>query len=115
MRILFLALGIALSLLLPVSTFALSMRTSWYQRGTITASGTRFDPDDPTIAAHKTLPFGTVLKVTNPKNGKTLRVVVKDRGPFIKGRSLDLTRAAAKILGFFTEGVAILEVHILKK
>ena len=54
---------------------------------------------DKLTAAHKTLPFGTRLRVTNPKNGKSVVVVVNDRGPFVEGRELDLSRAAAFEIG----------------
>jgi rare lipoprotein A len=57
-------------------------------------------------AAHRTLPFGTKLKVTNQKNGASVVVRINDRGPFIKGRVLDLSKAAAKELGFVSTGVA---------
>lgn len=56
-------------------------------------------------AAHRSLPFGTKLKVTNQKNGKTVVVRINDRGPFVRGRVLDLSRAAAKQLGFVSSGV----------
>ncbi len=57
-------------------------------------------------AAHRTLPFGTKLKVTNKRNGKSVIVRINDRGPFIKGRVIDLSKAAAKKLGFIDKGVA---------
>ena len=63
------------------------------------------DPSELT-AAHRTLPFGTKLKVTNQKNGKTVIVRINDRGPFIKGRVIDLSKAAANKLGFISSGVA---------
>lgn len=62
------------------------------------------DPSELT-AAHRTLPFGTKLKVTNQKNGKTVIVRINDRGPFIKGRVIDLSKAAANRLGFVGSGV----------
>ena len=62
------------------------------------------DPSELT-AAHRTLPFGTKLKVTNQKNGKTVIVRINDRGPFIKGRVIDLSKAAANRLGFVSSGV----------
>jgi rare lipoprotein A len=55
-------------------------------------------------AAHRTLPFGTRLKVTNKKNGKSVVVRINDRGPFVKGRVLDLSKAAANELGFIRSG-----------
>ena len=77
---------------------------SWYALYSKTASGERMNPAQLT-AAHRTLPFGTKLKVTNQKNGKTVIVRINDRGPFIKGRVIDLSRAAAKTLGFVGSGV----------
>ncbi|MBK8456142.1 MAG: septal ring lytic transglycosylase RlpA family protein [Phyllobacteriaceae bacterium] len=78
-------------------------RASWYALHSRTASGERMKPDGLT-AAHRTLPLGTRLKVTNKRNGKSVIVRVNDRGPFIKGRVLDLSRGAARQLGFFKAG-----------
>jgi rare lipoprotein A len=64
-----------------------------------TASGERASPHKLT-AAHKSLPFGTHVRVTNKRNGKSVTVRINDRGPFIKGRVIDVTPAAAKALGF---------------
>ena len=80
--------------------------------GKKTASGERLNPNKFT-AAHKTYPFGTILKVTNPSNGKVVEVKVNDRGPFIKGCDLDLTYAAAKELGIIKKGTAVVEVEKL--
>lgn len=80
---------------------------SWYGpkfHGRRTASGTKFNMYD-YIAAHRTLPFGTILLVKNLKNGKTVKVKVLDRGPFVRGRHLDLSYGAAKKLGMFKDGV----------
>lgn len=68
---------------------------SYYHEGKHTASGERFNPRGYT-AAHRTLPFGTILTVTNPYNGKSVDIRINDRGPFIRGRSLDLSLAAAR-------------------
>lgn len=87
-----------------------TMTTSWYESGHTTASGRHFNPNDPTIAAHKTLRFGTHLLLKNPTNGRTLCVDIQDRGPFIKGRELDVTRAGAQRLGFGQSGVVELAV-----
>jgi len=64
-----------------------------------TASGERLDPKALT-AAHRTLPFGSKVRVTNRKNGRTVVVRINDRGPFVRGRVIDVTPAAAKALGF---------------
>ena len=67
--------------------------------GSKTASGQRANPRGMT-AAHKTLPFGTMVRVTNKRNGKSVVVRINDRGPFIRGRVIDLTPAAAGVIGF---------------
>ncbi|MDO5652745.1 MAG: septal ring lytic transglycosylase RlpA family protein [Brachymonas sp.] len=75
---------------------------SWYGPGfhnRLTANGERYNMDALT-AAHRTLPFGTMVLVKNAANGKTVTVRINDRGPFIKGRIIDLSRAAARQLGF---------------
>lgn len=78
--------------------------------GRQTASGERFDMYDLT-AAHKTLPFGTYLKVTNLKNNKSVIVKVNDRGPYAKGRILDLSKAAAKKIDMIADGVANVKIE----
>ncbi len=80
-------------------------RASWYALYSKTASGERMNPSAMT-AAHRSLPFGTKIAVTNKNNGKTVVVRVNDRGPFIKGRVLDLSKAAAQKLGFVGAGHA---------
>jgi rare lipoprotein A len=69
-------------------------------RWTKTANGERVNPGAMT-AAHRTLPFGTRVEVTNNKNGRKAIVRISDRGPFMKGRIIDVTPAAARALGFF--------------
>ena len=97
------ALIVALSA--SASAFAASGcgTASWYALTSKTASGERMNPAKLT-AAHKTLPFGTKLKVTNPKNGKSVVVRINDRGPFIRGRVLDLSKAAAQRIGIISRG-----------
>jgi rare lipoprotein A len=73
--------------------------TSFYWEGKHTASGEKFDPDRRFAAAHRTLPFGTRLMITNPRTGKSVIVTVNDRGPYAKGVTLDLTRSAALAIG----------------
>ncbi|SCL59655.1 rare lipoprotein A [Micromonospora citrea] len=70
-----------------------SCGASFYSEGQLTANGEYFDPSELT-AAHKTLPFDTKVRVTNPATGKSVTVRINDRGPFIEGRCLDLSRAA---------------------
>ncbi len=74
------------------------IRASYYCSGSWTASGEHFNPSGFT-AAHRSLPFGTRLAVTNPANGRTVVVRINDRGPFVRGVSLDLARGAAFALG----------------
>ena len=79
-------------------------------RGEPTANGERANPGGLT-AAHKTLPFGTRVQVTNVKNGRSVVVRINDRGPFIRGRVIDLTPAGARVLGF--SGLAPVKLDIL--
>jgi rare lipoprotein A len=88
------------------------MTASWYGpgfHGRTTANGEVYDMHSLT-AAHKSLKFGTLLKVTNPKNDSSVIVRINDRGPFIRGRQLDLSKEAAKQLDFIHHGVVKLEV-----
>ena len=78
-------------------------RASWYALTSKTASGERMNPSAMT-AAHRSLPFGTKVKVVNKKNGKSIVVRINDRGPFIKGRIIDLSKGAAQKLGFIRSG-----------
>ena len=78
-----------------------------------TASGDRFNQLAMT-AAHKKLPFGTILLVTNLENGKSVRVKVNDRGPFIKGRIIDLTRASFAKIGNTDQGVISVKIEAVK-
>jgi rare lipoprotein A len=89
------------------------MRVSWYGEkfnGRKTASGELFNQNLLT-AAHKTMDFGTLLKVTNPENGKSVIVKINDRGPYIFGRSLDVSKRAAIELGISERGTAKLKVE----
>lgn len=89
------------------------MVASWYGprfHGRLTANGEIFDQLAYT-AAHKKLRFGTLLKLTNPVNNKTVIVRINDRGPYINGRELDLSKAAANALGMTNKGVAKLNVE----
>ncbi len=72
--------------------------------GRTTASGTRFD-NRAFICAHRTLPFGTQVRVVNLENGRSVIVTVVDRGPFVKGRIVDVSAAAARKLGMLDKGV----------
>jgi rare lipoprotein A (peptidoglycan hydrolase) len=88
-------------------------RVSWYghwHQGKQTASGERYNMYQMT-AAHRTLPLGTIVRVTNPANGKSVKVRINDRGPYVKGRVLDLSAAAAKALGISHQGTAKLQIE----
>lgn len=76
---------------------------SWYAMTSRTASGERMNPSAMT-AAHRTLPFGSKVRVTNQRNGRSVVVRINDRGPFTKGRVIDLSKAAAHQLGFIRAG-----------
>lgn len=80
--------------------------------GRRTASGETCDPATLT-AAHRTLPFGTRLRVTNPANGKSVIVRINDRGPFARGRVIDLSKAAAAEIGLVQRGHGHVELHRL--
>ena len=99
----------------PAATAVLASGVASYyggaHAGNRTASGERFDPDDMT-AAHRSLPFGTKLRVTDPSTGRSVIVRVNDRGPFHKGRILDLSEAAARELGIVRRGRAQVEIAL---
>jgi rare lipoprotein A len=90
--------------------FAGQTVATWYgneHAGKRTASGERFNPNGLT-AAHRSLPFGTCLRVSNPKSGRSVSIRVNDRGPFTKGVSLDLSYGAARAIGMrSTQGVNV--------
>ncbi len=88
---------------------------SWYgdpHHGRPTASGEMFDKTKPT-AAHRALPFGTRVAVTNLDNGRTVEVRVNDRGPFVNGRLIDLSEAAARNLGGIGAGLMRVRVRVV--
>jgi rare lipoprotein A len=70
-----------------------------HESGSATATGKKLDSEALT-AAHRTLPFGTKVKVTNKSNGRSVIVTIDDRGPFVRGRVIDVTPAVARLLGF---------------
>ena len=84
-------------------------RASWYDIASRTASGEAMDGDDLT-AAHRTLPFGSKVRVANLANGRSVVVRINDRGPFTEGRVIDVSRAAAEKLGMIRSGVARVSV-----
>ncbi len=88
---------------------------SWYgaeEHGDPTASGERFNMYDYT-AAHRTLPFGTKVKVTNLQNGRKVDVRINDRGPFKRGRIIDLSYAAAKSIRMLGKGTAKVKLEVI--
>ena len=90
---------------------------SWYgqrHQGHATASGEIYDVNKLT-AAHRTFPFGTRLRVTNVENGRSVVVRVNDRGPWVNDRVLDVSQAAAKVLGMVGEGVIRVEIVVLAR
>jgi rare lipoprotein A len=86
---------------------------SFYREGTKTASGEKFDTNELT-AAHPTLPFGTQLRVTNVTTGRSVTVRVNDRGPFVRGRVVDVSYAAAETLGMVGGGIAKVKLDVVQ-
>jgi rare lipoprotein A len=86
---------------------------SYYWQGTKTASGEKFNTNDLT-AAHPTLPFGTRLRVTNVSSGQSVTVRVNDRGPFVHGRVVDVSYAAAEELGMVGGGIAKVKLDVVQ-
>lgn len=92
----------------PVTT----CKASYYWQGTKTANGESYNPDGLT-AAHRTLPFNTMVRVVNPANGKEVTVRINDRGPYIDGRCMDLSRGAMTTLGGTSAGVITINYQVL--
>ena len=111
----FVLLGCATGRASRIEGSALSGEASWYghpHHGRRTASGEVYDMNKMT-AAHRTLPLGTRVLVTNRENGRTVEVRINDRGPFRKNRVLDLSYAAARSLGAVGEGVIPVTLKIV--
>jgi rare lipoprotein A len=88
---------------------------SWYGpgfHGRRTANGERYNQNDYT-AAHKTLPFGTMLRVTNLRNGQSVMVRINDRGPYVGRRVIDLSAGAARAIGVYGSGTAVVQLEVL--
>lgn len=85
---------------------------SFYTEGTQTASGEKLDPNELT-AAHRTLPFGTRLRVTNVATGKSVTVRVNDRGPYVRGRVVDVSYSAAESLGIVDKGITNVKLDVV--
>ena len=92
----------------------LTGKASFYGKPQKTASGERFDPSKLT-AAHKTLPMHSVVRVVNLRNGKSVIVRINDRGPYVRGRIIDLSTAAAQRIDMVNSGVISVRVEVLKR
>jgi rare lipoprotein A len=100
------------AVLMPTVVRAYNARASWYRHGNVTANGERYNPLGHTVA-HKSLPFGTMVRFTNPETGESVVARVNDRGPFIKGREFDLSLGSARAVGMERRGVMVLRIEIL--
>lgn len=101
----------------PAAGYSQTGLASWYGRpfhGRQTASGERYDMNKMT-AAHRKLPFGTRVRVTNLANGRSVVLTINDRGPFKRGRIIDVSRRAAGKLGFLKQGLIRVRVEALGK
>ena len=87
-------------------------KASWYKMGTKTASGERMNASA-LAAAHRSLPFGTKVRVENLSNGRSVVVRINDRGPYSGGRVIDLTRGAAERIGMINSGVTSVKVTVV--
>ena len=109
---------VILTLLLPLhgeEQGKASIYSTRCNKGSRTASGVALK-NDSDMVAHKTLPFGTVVKITNLKNNKTTTATVVDRGPFVKGRIVDMTLGVANKLGFgMNQGITVVRVEVVGK
>jgi len=97
------------------NAYTQSGQASYYAdkfNGRKTASGARYRPSKRT-AAHNTLPFGTVVRVTNTRNHRSVKVKITDRGPHVKGRVIDLSRKAARKIGLVQAGVAPVQLKVV--
>jgi rare lipoprotein A len=98
----------------PAGTLPASVGVaSFYTEGEVTANGEKFDTHELT-AAHRTLPFGTRLRVTNVETGQSVTVRINDRGPFIAGRVVDVSYAAAETLGITDKGITKVKLDVVK-
>ncbi len=87
-------------------------KASWYKMGSRTANGERMNANA-LAAAHRSLPFGTQVRVDNLRNGRSVVVRINDRGPYVGGRVIDVTRGAAVRLGMIGSGVARVKVTVV--
>jgi len=89
-----------------------SGKASYYGYSGKVASGGQFNPNGLT-AAHRTLPFGTHVRVTDPKTGRSVIVTINDRGPFGRGRVIDVSLGAARVLGMLGRGIIFVQADVL--
>ena len=89
-----------------------SGKASYYGYSGKVASGGQFNPNGLT-AAHRTLPFGTHVRVTGPKTGRSVIVTINDRGPFGRGRVIDVSLGAARVLGMLGRGIIFVQADVL--
>jgi len=112
------ALFVCIAVLLMIEPALAGTRTtgkaSWYDMTSRTANGERANPKAMT-AAHPTLPFGTWVRVKNLRNGRSVVVRINDRGPFKRGRIIDVSKAAAVQLGFMRKGIARVRIYRLAR
>lgn len=110
----FILLFFTLQLLAAQTEYGVASYYGTQFHGRPTASGEKYNQFALT-AAHKTLPLGTIVKVTNAQNNKSVYVKINDRGPFIKGRVIDLSTKAAEMLGYRNKGTAYVKIEIINK
>ena len=99
---------------IEMPTYTQQGRASWYgphHDGKVTANGERFDMTEMT-AAHRSLPFGTIVRVINRSNGETVKVRINDRGPYEGHRIIDLSDAAARAVGIHDKGIASIRLEV---
>jgi rare lipoprotein A len=114
-RILNLLLILSLFTVATINAQVQTGKASFYSdafEGNPTASGEKYRASKMT-AAHKTLPFGTVVKVTNLSNNESVEVTINDRGPFVEGRVIDVSKSAAEKLGFFNQGTTEVKIEVV--
>lgn len=105
--------GVVMEKRAPADKYASTGLASFYDEGTQTASGEKFDPNSLT-AAHRTLPFGTRLRVINLATGRSVIVRVNDRGPHVPGRIVDVSYSAAERLGIVEQGTARVKLQVIQ-
>lgn len=116
MKTFFIIASFLLTATMLLEAFEETGLASWYGgkfQGRLTASGERFDTNKLT-AAHKTLPFGTIVEVMNLEDHSTVQVRINDRGPFIKNRVIDLSRASAQKIGLTSRGIVKVRIRIIQ-